>query len=180
MYYLNELMAPQMSMHATLLEIYGRGVLITGISGIGKSEIALELIRRGHRLIADDRVEISKVNNELIGVCPELTTGIMEVRGIGIIDVTRVFGINAYKEKEKINVFVDLVKLSANHEFERLGNNIQYKELLGVQVPYTMIPVSDGRNMADIIEVAQQKKLIKGGFDKKVFLEKTISKGKTK
>lgn len=164
--YLNELLAPNISVHATLLEVYGVGVLLTGESGIGKSEIALELIRKGHRLIADDRVEITKINNELVGSCPELTQGIMEVRGIGIIDVTRVFGINAFKEKEAINVHIDLVKFSSEHDFERLGNSEQFKELLGIQVPYNKIPVSDGRNMADIIEVAINNFLLKQkGFD---------------
>ncbi len=164
--YLNELLAPNISVHATLLEVYGVGVLLTGESGIGKSEIALELIRKGHRLIADDRVEITKINNELVGSCPELTQGIMEVRGIGIIDVTRVFGINAFKEKETINVHIDLVKFSSKHDFERLGNSEQFKELLGIQVPYNKIPVSDGRNMADIIEVAINNFLLKQkGFD---------------
>lgn len=164
--YLNELLAPKISIHATLLEVYGVGVLLTGESGIGKSEVALELIRKGHRIIADDRVEITKINNSLVGTCPELTQGIMEVRGIGIIDVTRVFGINAFKEKENINVHIDLVHFSSEHDFERLGNNEQFKELLGIQVPYTKIPVSDGRNMADIIEVAINNFLLKQkGFD---------------
>lgn len=164
--YLNELLAPKISIHATLLEVYGVGVLLTGESGIGKSEVALELIRKGHRIIADDRVEITKINNSLVGTCPELTQGIMEVRGIGIIDVTRVFGINAFKEKENINVHIDLVHFSSAHDFERLGNNEQFKELLGIQVPYTKIPVSDGRNMADIIEVAINNFLLKQkGFD---------------
>lgn len=164
--YLNELLAPKISIHATLLEVYGVGVLLTGESGIGKSEIALELIRKGHRIVADDRVEITKINNGLVGTCPELTRGIMEVRGIGIIDVTRVFGISAFKEKEAINVHIDLLHFSSQHDFERLGNNDQFKELLGVQVPYTKIPVSDGRNMADIIEVAINNFLLKQkGFD---------------
>ncbi len=175
--YLNELLAPKISIHATLLEVYGVGVLLTGESGIGKSEIALELIRKGHRLVADDRVEITRLNNELIGTCPELTTGIMEVRGIGIIDVTRVFGINAYKEKENINVHIDLVHFSSEHDFERLGNSDQFKELLGVQVPYSKIPVSDGRNMADIIEVAINNYLLKHkGFDATKEFNKKLNK----
>lgn len=177
MLYLNELLAPKISMHGTLLEVYGVGVLLVGESGIGKSEIALELIRRGHRLIADDRVEITKINNELIGTCPELTVGIMEVRGIGIIDVTRVFGINSYKEKENINAYIELVHFSSEHDFERLDTSDQYSELLGVQVPSARIPVSDGRNMADIIEVAINNFLLKNkGFDAAKEFNKKLNK----
>ena len=177
MLYLNELLAPKISMHGTLLEVYGVGVLLVGESGIGKSEIALELVRKGHRLIADDRVEITKINNELIGTCPELTQGIMEVRGIGIIDVTRVFGINAYKEKENINAYIELVHFSKEHDFERLDTSDQYTELLGLQVPSARIPVSDGRNMADIIEVAINNFLLKNkGFDAAKEFNKKLNK----
>ena len=166
MYYLNELMAPQMSMHATLLEIYGRGVLLTGISGIGKSEIALELVRRGHRLVADDRVDIVNVNRKLTGTCPELTRGVMEVRGIGIINVASMFGISSYKDRQDIDYVIELKMLDENYQFERIDTSEHFKDILGVYVTCIQIPVSSGRNIADLIEVAIRNELLKAqGID---------------
>ena len=166
MYYLNELMAPQISMHATLLEIYGRGVLITGISGIGKSEIALELVRRGHRLVADDRVDIVNINKNLTGTCPELTKGVMEVRGIGIINVASMFGISSYKDRQDIDYVIELKMLDENNQFERIDTSEHFKNILGVYVTSIQIPVSSGRNIADLIEVAIRNELLKAqGID---------------
>lgn len=166
MYYLNELMAPQMSMHATLLEIYGRGVLITGISGIGKSEIALELVRRGHRLVADDRVDVVNINRKLTGICPELTRGVMEVRGIGIINVASMFGISSYKDRQDIDYVIELKMLDESHQFERIDTSEHFKNILGVYVTCIQIPVSSGRNIADLIEVAVRNELLKAqGID---------------
>ena len=166
MYYLNELMAPQMSMHATLLEIYGRGVLITGISGIGKSEIALELVRRGHRLVADDRVDVVNINRKLTGICPELTKGVMEVRGIGIINVASMFGISSYKDRQDIDYVIELKMLDESHQFERIDTSEHFKNILGVYVTCIQIPVSSGRNLADLIEVAVRNELLKAqGID---------------
>ena len=166
MYYLNELMAPKMSMHATLLEIYGRGVLLTGASGIGKSEIALELVRRGHRLVADDRVDLVNINKKLTGTCPELTKGVMEVRGIGIINVASMFGISSYKDRQDVDYVIELKLLDENYSFERIDTSEHYKNILGVYIPNIQIPVSSGRNLADLIEVAVRNELLKAqGID---------------
>ena len=166
MYYLNELMAPKMSMHATLLEIYGRGVLLTGASGIGKSEIALELVRRGHRLVADDRVDLVNINKKLTGTCPELTKGVMEVRGIGIINVASMFGISSYKDRQDVDYVIELKLLDENYSFERIDTSEHFKNILGVYIPNIQIPVSSGRNLADLIEVAVRNELLKAqGID---------------
>ena len=166
MYYMNELMAPKTSMHATLLEIYGRGVLLTGASGIGKSEIALELVRRGHRLVADDRVDLVNINKKLTGTCPELTKGVMEVRGIGIINVASMFGISSYKDRQDVDYVIELKLLDENYSFERIDTSEHYKNILGVYIPNTQIPVSSGRNLADLIEVAVRNELLKAqGID---------------
>ena len=161
MYYLNELMAPKTSMHATLLEIYGHGVLLTGTSGIGKSEIALELVRRGHRLVADDRVDVVNINKKLIGSCPELTKGVMEVRGIGIINVISMFGISSYKDRQDIDYAIELRLLDENYEFERIETSERFKNILGVYVTNIQLPVSSGRNIADLVEVAIRNELLK-------------------
>lgn len=166
MYYLNELMAPRTSMHATLLEIYGRGVLLTGASGIGKSEIALELVRRGHRLVADDRVDIVNVNRKLTGSCPELTKGVMEVRGIGIINVASMFGISSYKDRQEIDYTIELKMLDEKSQFDRIETGEHFKNILGVYITNIQIPVSSGRNIADLIEVAIRNELLKAqGID---------------
>ena len=166
MYYLNELMAPKTSMHATLLEIYGRGVLITGASGIGKSEIALELVRRGHRLVADDRVDVVNINKKLTGSCPELTKGVMEVRGIGIINVASMFGISSYKDRQDIDYAIELKMLDEKSQFERIDTREHFKNILGVYITNIQIPVSSGRNIADLIEVAIRNELLKAqGID---------------
>ena len=166
MYYLNELMAPRTSMHATLLEIYGRGVLLTGASGIGKSEIALELVRRGHRLVADDRVDIVNVNRKLTGSCPELTKGVMEVRGIGIINVASIFGISSYKDRQEIDYTIELKMLDEKSQFDRIETGEHFKNILGVYITNIQIPVSSGRNIADLVEVAIRNELLKAqGID---------------
>ena len=165
-YYMNELMAPKTSMHATLLEIYGRGVLLTGASGIGKSEIALELVRRGHRLVADDRVDLVNINKKLTGTCPDLTKGVMEVRGIGIINVASMFGISSYKDRQDVDYVIELKLLDENYSFERIDTSEHFKNILGVYVPNIQIPVSSGRNLADLIEVAVRNELLKAqGID---------------
>ena len=165
-YYMNELMAPKTSMHATLLEIYGRGVLLTGASGIGKSEIALELVRRGHRLVADDRVDLVNINKKLTGTCPELTKGVMEVRGIGIINVASMFGISSYKDRQDVDYVIELKLLDENYSFERIDTSDHFKNILGVYIPNIQIPVSSGRNLADLIEVAVRNELLKAqGID---------------
>ena len=164
--YLQEVLAPTTSKHASLVEIYSMGVLIIGESGIGKSETTLELIKKGHKLVADDRVNITNVRGELIGEAPELISGVMEVRGIGIIDVSRIFGINSLLKKKKISYAINLVAFNREDPYDRLGNSIKYLEILGHNIPMLNLPVSGARSMAEIIEVAVTNlKLKEEGFD---------------
>ena len=153
--YLKNLMAPRISRHGVLIEAYGEGVLITGESGVGKSEAALELVKRGHRLIADDAVEIQKVSsNSLIGTSPELIRNYIELRGIGIINVAKLFGIGAIKMDNEINLVINIVPWNTHENYDRLGLEDHYTEILGVNVPMYTIPITPGRNLAMIIEVA--------------------------
>lgn len=165
--YLSEMLAPRTSVHANLLEIFGTGVLILGESGIGKSEVSLDLIKRGHILISDDKVDILNVRDRLEGSSPEMTYGMMEVRGIGIIDVARMFGINCVRRKSDIKYCFDLVPLEkANSNLDRIGNEVKTIEYVGVKVPYLKLPVSPGRSMAEVIEVAVTNlRLKENGFD---------------
>lgn len=152
---LRNAMAPRVTLHGVLVEIYGEGVLIMGDSGVGKSETALELIKRGHRLIADDAVEIRRVSaKSLVGSSPENIRHFMELRGVGIINARRLFGIGAVKMTEKINMIVQLEQWDAAKVYDRMGMNDEYTEVLGVQIPSLTIPVKPGRNLAIIIEVA--------------------------
>ena len=153
--YLKNALAPRISRHGVLIEAYGEGVLITGESGIGKSEAALELVKRGHRLIADDAVEIQKVSsNSLVGTSPELIRNYIELRGIGIINVAKLFGIGAIKKDNEINLVINIVPWNTHENYDRLGLEDHYTEILGVNVPMYTIPLSPGRNLAMIIEVA--------------------------
>ncbi|HHU27583.1 TPA: HPr(Ser) kinase/phosphatase [bacterium] len=152
--YLSKRMAPSISIHATFIEVYGVGVLLLGESGVGKSEISLELIKKGNRLIADDRVYIRLISDELIGSAPEILYGYMEVRGIGIIDVKQIFGSNSIKESERVDYAIKLVPLKEGMDFERLGAVTSHIEYLGKKIPMVELPVSQGRNMSDIVEVA--------------------------
>ncbi len=164
--YLAEALAPKTAVHAGLMEIYGIGVLILGESGIGKSEISLDLIKKGHRLIADDRVDIRDVRGKLIGTCPESIYGMMEVRGIGIIDVARMFGINSLSKSAKISFVVNLVSFNRNEPLERVGMKTDRYEILGEFVPMVKLPVSAARSMSDIIEAAVTNfKLKDFGYD---------------
>ena len=164
--YLQEKLAPSTSVHASLVEIYSMGVMILGQSGIGKSETTLELIKKGHRLIADDRIDITYVRDELFGEAPELLSGMMEVRGIGIIDVKKMFGINSLIKRKKISYAINLIPFEADKPIERIGNDVQYYNILGVNVPLINLPVFGARSMADIIEVAVTNlKLKDDGFD---------------
>lgn len=153
--YLKNALAPRINRHGVLVEAYGEGVLITGDSGIGKSEAALELVKRGHRLIADDAVEIQKVSsNSLIGTAPDLIRNYIELRGIGIINVAKLFGIGAIKNDNEINLVVHIVPWNTHENYDRLGLEDHYTEILGVNVPMYTIPITPGRNLAMIIEVA--------------------------
>ena len=165
--YLKNAMAPRISRHGVMIEAYGEGVLITGDSGIGKSEAALELVKRGHRLIADDAVEIKKVSSTtLVGTAPELIRNYIELRGIGILNVAKLFGIAAIKQDNEINLVVNIVPWSTHEAYDRLGLEDQYTEILGVKVPMYTIPITPGRNLAMIIEVAaMNNRQRRGGYN---------------
>lgn len=153
--YLKAALAPRITRHGVLMEVYGEGLLLTGDSGIGKSETAVELLKRGHRLIADDAVEIRKVSgNSLVGTAPELIRDYVELRGIGIINVAKLFGMGAVKTENEINLVVNIVPWNNQEVYDRLGLEDQYMEILGVRVPMNTIPVTPGRNLAMILEVA--------------------------
>ncbi len=153
--FLNLNLAPRITRHGVLIEIYGEGVFITGESGVGKSETAIELVKRGHRLIADDAVEIRKVSNiSLVGSSPDNIRHFMELRGIGIINARRLFGMGAVKMTEKISLMVEMELWNPEKIYDRMGMDVQYASLLGVKVPSLTIPVKPGRNLAVILEVA--------------------------
>ncbi len=162
--YLNLNLAPRITRHGVLIEIYGEGVLILGESGVGKSETAIELVKRGHRLVADDAVEIRKVSNiSLVGTSPENIRHFLELRGIGIINARRLFGVGAVKVTEKIDLVVELEIWNPEKLYDRMGIDNEYANILGVNVPALTIPVKPGRNLAVILEVAamnnRQKKM---------------------
>ena len=153
--YLKNILAPRITRHGVMVEAYGEGVLIIGDSGIGKSEAAVELVKRGHRLIADDAVEIKKVSaHSLIGTAPDLIRNYIELRGIGIINVAKLFGMGAIKQDNEINLVVNIVPWNNHDAYDRLGLEEKYTEILGVNIPMYTIPLTPGRNLAMIIEVA--------------------------
>jgi len=157
-------LAPRISIHGVLVDVYGEGILITGESGIGKSEAALELIKRGHRLVTDDVVEIKKVSDEtLIGMAPDITRHFIELRGIGIIDVKTLFGVESVKNTQSIDLVIKLEEWNKEKEYDRLGLEEQYTEYLGNKVVCHSIPIRPGRNLAIIVESAavnyRQKKM---------------------
>lgn len=148
-------LAPQITLHGVLVEIYGEGVLLLGDSGVGKSETAIELVKRGHRLIADDAVEIRRVSDKtLVGTAPEVIRHFIELRGIGIIDVRRIFGMGAVKLTEKVELIINLEAWEDGKMYDRLGLEGQTTSILDIAVPSLTIPVKPGRNLAVIIEVA--------------------------
>lgn len=162
--YLNVELAPRITRHGVLVEVYGEGILLVGDSGVGKSETAIELIKRGHRLIADDAVEIRRVSSKsLVGQSPENIRHFIELRGIGIINARRIFGMGAVKLSEKIDMCINLEIWDATKVYDRMGIDSEYAEILGIRVPVMTIPVKPGRNLAIIIEVAamnnRQKKM---------------------
>jgi HPr kinase/phosphorylase len=153
--YLSQALAPRSTMHGVLLDVYGLGVLLTGESGVGKSEAALELIKRGHQLVADDVVEIKKVNeNRLIGESPETIRHFMEIRGIGIIDIRQMYGIGAVLMNKSIDIVIHLELWQENKAYDRLGLVDNYTTIMGVKIPQIVLPVRPGRNLAVVIEVA--------------------------
>ena len=137
------------------MEVYGEGVLLIGESGMGKSEAAVELLKRGHRMIADDAVEIRKIsNNLLIGTAPAVVRNYVELRGIGIINVARLFGVGAVKAEKQINLVVNIVPWDNHSSYDRMGAEVEYMDILGVKIPMNTIPITPGRNLAVILEVA--------------------------
>jgi len=153
--YLKAALAPRVTRHGVLMEVYGEGVLLTGESGIGKSEAAVELLKRGHRLIADDAVEIKKISgNSLVGTAPDLIRDYVELRGIGIVNVAKLFGMGAVKIENTIDLVVNIVPWNTHEVYDRLGLEDQYTEILGVKIPMNTIPITPGRNLAVILEVA--------------------------
>ena len=153
--YLKSELAPRISMHGVLVEVNGEGILILGESGVGKSETALEIVKRGHRLIADDQVEIRKISdNTLVGSAPDVIRHLIEIRGIGILDVKELYGVSSVKSSENIDFVINLEKWDDNKTYDRLGLSDETTEILGLKVPSITIPVAPGRNLAIIVEVA--------------------------
>lgn len=153
--WLNVQLAPCISIHGVLVDVYGVGVLIMGESGIGKSEAALELIKRGHRLVTDDVVEIRKVSDDtLVGTAPDITRHFIELRGIGIVDVKTLFGVQSVKETQSIDLVINMEEWDKNKEYDRLGLKEEYTEFLGNKVVCHSIPIRPGRNLAIIVESA--------------------------
>ena len=161
---LNLELAPRITRHGVLVEVYGEGILILGDSGIGKSELAIELVKRGHRLVADDAVELRKVSNrQIMGTAPENIRHFIELRGIGSVNVARVYGVGAVKLSESLDLVVQLEAWDPTKNYQRTGLENEYYDILGVSIPSTSIPVSPGRNLAVVLETAainnRQKKM---------------------
>jgi HPr kinase/phosphorylase len=160
--FLEDTLAERTIIHAVLMDILGLGVLIVGESGIGKSECALDLVLRGHRLVADDTVEIRRrAESVLIGACPELTRHHMEIRGLGIINVKDLFGVASTRSSKRVEFVVQLERWESRREYERLGLDDQFYEILGLQVPMNRMPVAPGRSIANLVEVAARNQLLR-------------------
>ena len=160
--YLNRCLAPRVTRHGVLVDVYGVGVLLTGESGVGKSEAALELVKRGHQLVADDVVDICRVSeNRLTGECPEMVRHFMEIRGIGIIDIKAMYGIGAVATSKSIDLVMHMEHWVQGKEYDRLGLSEETITILGVKVPHQIMPVRPGRNLAIIIEVAARNLSLK-------------------
>lgn len=177
--WLNKELAPRITRHGVLVEVYGEGILILGESGVGKSEAAIELVKRGHRLVADDAVEIKKVSDiSLVGSSPEIIRHFIELRGIGIIDVKEIFGIGAVKNTEKIDMIVNLEAWVEGKHYDRLGLEEEYTDILGIKIPSLLIPVKPGRNLAVILEIAAMNNRQKrNGYNAAEELNKRLMSG---
>ncbi len=180
--WLNVALAPRISIHGVLVDVYGVGVLIMGESGIGKSEAALELIKRGHRLVSDDVVEIRKVSDEtLVGSAPDITRHFIELRGIGIVDVKTLYGVQSVRETQNIDLVITLEEWDREKEYDRLGLEESYTEFLGNRVVCNQLPIRPGRNLAIIVETAainhRQKKM---GYNAAQELYKRVQRNLTK
>ena len=160
--YLNRRLAPHMTRHGVLLDVYGVGVFLSGKSGVGKSEAALELIKRGHQLVADDVVDICRISDDrLIGTCPEKIRHLMEIRGIGVIDVKAMYGIGAVALSKSIDLIIELESWDENKPYDRIGIQDDSIEIMGVRVPHQLMPIKPGRNLAIIVEVAARNLSLK-------------------
>lgn len=155
--YLNRALAPYVTRHGVLMDVYGIGVLLMGDSGIGKSETAIELLKRGHRLVADDAVEIQRVSGSLWGTAPEMIRHYIEIRGVGVIDVQRLFGMSAVQHDSEVELVIQLEPWEDGKFYDRLGLEGETYTMLGVSLPYVTIPVRPGRNLAGIVEIAAMK-----------------------
>ena len=165
-FYLNKRLAPSLTMHGVLMDISGVGILLTGHSGVGKSETAMELIKRGHRLVADDSVFIKRVSDELIGTSPEMIRYFMELRGIGILNIKNMYGSGSILNEKKIELVMELEDWDESKQYDRLGDDTMYETILGVKVMKHIIPVKPGRNLSIIIEVAARNFRLKSmGYD---------------
>lgn len=175
--YLDEVLAPRTNEHGVLMNVFGKGVLIIGESGMGKSEVALDLILRGHSLIADDRVDVYRVKNTIIGTAPELLKRMLEIRGIGIIDVTHMYGVRAFLEKKEVDFVVEFRKWDDNDQYLRAGiESPTYYETLGMEIPVLLFPVKEGRNLAILVESAVQDFMLKqrGINSARIFEQKVL------
>jgi HPr kinase/phosphorylase len=186
MRYLEEQLAPSTVVHGVLMEIMGVGVLMVGRSGIGKSENALELIMRGHRLVSDDAIQVKRMAAlDLIGGAPEMIRNLLEIRGLGVVDIRHLFGVSAVREKTRIELVVELVDWDSKMEYERIGLKDEKYRLLGIDLPLVRIPVSPGRNASSVVELACRNYVLKqGGIDTARNLDEKIlrsihTKGKT-
>ena len=160
--YLNRCLAPHVTRHGVLVDVYGVGVLLSGKSGVGKSEAALELIKRGHQLVADDVVDICRISDSrLIGTCPEKVRHLMEIRGIGVIDVKAMYGIGAVAISKTIDLIIELETWDENKPYDRIGLQDKEIEIMGVPVPHQTMPIKPGRNLAIIVEVAARNLSLK-------------------
>ncbi len=176
--YLEEKLAPKASIHGVLVDVYGVGVLLMGKSGVGKSECALDLVKRGHRLVADDVVELIRTSDKnLFGFPKPLLRFYLEVRGLGIVNIKELFGVGATRDKKRVELAVQMEEWDEKKSYERVGQKEQYHELLEVKIPALTVPVKPGRNIAIIVEVAaMQERLKKMGYSSLDELEKNIQK----
>ncbi len=164
--YLSRLLAPKTTVHGVLMDVFGAGILLTGSSGVGKSETAMELIKRGHRLVADDSVLIRKVESELVGTAPERIRYFMELRGIGIINVKNMYGSGSILTEKEVELVMELEHWKQGKEYDRIGGEGGFEDILGIRVPKLTVPVSPGRNLAILIEVAARNHRLKlMGYD---------------
>ena len=160
--YLNRCLAPHITKHGVLVDVYGVGVFLSGKSGVGKSEAAIELIKRGHQLVADDVVDICRISDDrLIGTCPEKIRYLMEIRGIGVIDIKAMFGIGAVAKSKSIDLIIELEAWDENKAYDRIGIQDDEIEIMGVSVPHQLMPIKPGRNLAIIVEVAARNLSLK-------------------